>query len=206
MLTLQLTSYIKDAANATACTLCVCREAFDEWSPVPLGTITFVVALLWSMDILVKKWVRMVRASEGSIFTAKPEPGKRLPLNWDYIGTLDHNTKKNFHRLIAVTDDRLKFASYYKMKDYPVLLLLLFSKVSTLNVLWSKNNPISKFFLEPFQTTEKDHSNGKCCFCNESQSREVEPDQPVIQWSLVVSVVVKLALYYYFYDFLSKVH
>ena len=131
MLTLQLTSYIKDAANATACTLCVCREAFDEWSPVPLGTITFVVALLWSMDILVKKWVRMVRASEGSIFTAKPEPGKRLPLNWDYIGTLDHNTKKNFHRLIAVTDDRLKFASYYKMKDYPVLLLLLFSKVST---------------------------------------------------------------------------
>ena len=128
---LQLTSYIKDAANATACTLCVCRKAFDEWSPVPLGTITFVVALLWSMDILVKKWVRMVRASEGSIFTAKPEPGKRLPLNWDYIGTLDHNTKKNFHRLIAVTDDRLKFASYYKMKDYPVLLLLLFSKVST---------------------------------------------------------------------------
>ena len=144
---LQLTSYIKDAANATACTLCVCRKAFDEWSPVPLGTIAFVVALLWSMDILVKKWVRMVRASEGSIFTAKPEPGKRLPLNWDYIGTLDHNTKKNFHRLIAVTDDRLKFASYYKMKDYPVLLLLLFSKVSTLNVLWSKNNPISKFFF-----------------------------------------------------------
>ena len=206
MLTLQLTSYIKDAANATACTLCVCREAFDEWSPVPLGTITFVVALLWSMDILVKKWVRMVRASEGSIFTAKPEPGKRLPLNWDYIGTLDHNTKKNFHRLIAVTDDRLKFASYYKMKDYPVLLLLLFSKVTTSNFLRSKNKLISKFFLEPFQTTEKDHSNGKCCFCNESQSREVEPDQPVIQWSLVVSVVVKLALYYYFYDFLSKVH
>ena len=206
MLTLQLTSYIKDAANATACTLCVCREAFDEWSPVPLGTITFVVALLWSMDILVKKWVRMVRASEGSIFTAKPEPGKRLPLNWDYIGTLDHNTKKNFHRLIAVTDDRLKFASYYKMKDYPVLLLLLFSKVTTSNFLRSKNKLISKFFLEPFQTTEKDHSNGKCCFCNESQSREVEPDQPVIQWTLVVSVVVKLALYYYFYDFLSKVH
>ena len=204
---LQLTSYIKDAANATACTLCVCRKAFDEWSPVPLGTITFVVALLWSMDILVKKWVRMVRASEGSIFTAKPEPGKRLPLNWDYIGTLDHNTKKNFHRLIAVTDDRLKFASYYKMKDYPVLLLLLFSKVSTLNVLWSKNKPISKFFLEPFQTTEKDHSNDKCCFCNNSQtSREVEPEQPVVQWTLVVSVVVKLALYYYFYDFLSKVH
>ena len=147
MLTLQLTSYIKDAANATACTLCVCRKAFDEWSPVPLGTITFVVALLWSMDILVKKWVRMVRASEGSIFTAKPEPGKRLPLNWDYIGTLDHNTKKNFHRLIAVTDDRLKFASYYKMKDYPVLLLLLFSKVTTLNFLRSKNKLISKFFF-----------------------------------------------------------
>ena len=61
MLMLQLTSYIKDAANATACTLCVCRKAFDEWSPVPLGTITFVVALLWSMDILVKKWVRMVK-------------------------------------------------------------------------------------------------------------------------------------------------
>ena len=60
MLTLQLTSYIKDAANATACTLCACRKAFDEWSPVPLGTIAFVVALLWSMDILVKKWVRMV--------------------------------------------------------------------------------------------------------------------------------------------------
>ena len=128
---MQLMSYIKDAADATACTLGVCRKAFDEWSPVPLGTIAFVVALLWSMDILVKKWVRMVRASEGSIFTAKPEPGKKLPLNWDYICTLDNNTKKNFHRLIAVTDDRLKFASYYKMKDYPVLLLLLFSKVST---------------------------------------------------------------------------
>ena len=144
---MQLTSYIKDAADATACTLCVCRKAFDEWSPVPLGTIAFVVALLWSMDILVKKWVRMVRASEGSIFTAKPEPGKKLPLNWDYITTLDNNTKKNFHRLIAVTDDRLKFASYYKMKDYPVLLLLLFSKVSTLNVLRSKNKPISKIFF-----------------------------------------------------------
>ena len=91
---MQLMSYIKDAADATACTLCVCRKAFDEWSPVPLGTIAFVVALLWSMDILVKKWVRMVRASEGSIFTAKPEPGKKLPLNWDYIGTLDNNTKK----------------------------------------------------------------------------------------------------------------
>ena len=149
----------------------------------------------------------MARASKGSIFTAKPEPGKKLPLNWDYIDTLDNNTKWNFHRLIAVTDDRLKFASYYKMKDYPVLLLLLFSKVSTLNVLRSKNKPISKFFLEPFQTTEKDHSNGKCCFCNNSQtSREVEPEQPVVQWTLVVSVVVKLALYYYFYDFLSKVH
>ena len=144
---MQLTSYIKNAANATACTLCVCRKAFDEWSPVPLGTIAFVVALLWSMDILVKKWVRMVRASEGSIFTAKPEPGKKLPLNWDYICTLDNNTKKNFHRLIAVTDDRLKFASYYKMKDYPVLLLLLFSKVSTLNVLWSKNNLFQKFLF-----------------------------------------------------------
>ena len=165
MLTLQLTSYIKDAANATACTLCVCREAFDEWSPVPLGTITFVVALLWSMDILVKKWVRMVRASEGSIFTAKPEPGKRLPLNWDYIGTLDHNTKKNFHRLIAVTDDRLKFASYYKMKDYPVLLLLLFSKVSTsifvpffvfFVFFWSKINVFQNFFvLDIFRPLKK---------------------------------------------------
>ena len=162
MLTLQLTSYIKDAANATACTLCVCREAFDEWSPVPLGTITFVVALLWSMDILVKKWVRMVRASEGSIFTARPEPGKRLPLNWDYIGTLDHNTKKNFHRLIAVTDDRLKFASYYKMKDYPVLLLLLFSKVSTsffflfLVFFWSKINVFQNFsFLDIFRPLKK---------------------------------------------------
>ena len=144
---LQLTSYIKDAANATACTLSVCREAFDEWSPVPLGTITFVVALLWSMDILVKKWVRMVRASEGSIFTAKPEPGKRLPLNWDYIGTLDHNTKKNFHRLIAVTDDRLKFASYYKMKDYPVLLLLLFSKVSTSIFFYGLKQTYFKIFF-----------------------------------------------------------
>ena len=132
MLTTQLMSYIKDAADATACTLSVCRKAFDEWSPVPLGTIAFVVALLWSMDILVKKWVRMVRASEGSIFTAKPEPGKKLPLNWDYIGTLDNNTKKNFHRLIAVTDDRLKFASYYKMKDYPVLLL--FALLKSINV------------------------------------------------------------------------
>ena len=209
---MQLTSYIKNAADATACTLSVCRKAFDEWSPVPLGTIAFVVALLWSMDILVKKWVRMVRASEGSIFTAKPEPGKKLPLNWDYICTLDNNTKKNFHRLIAVTDDRLKFASYYKMKDYPVLLLLLFSKVSTsifffFSCFFGLKSTYFKIFrFGHFQTTEKDHSNGKCCFCNESQSREVEPDQPVIQWTLVVSVVVKLALYYYFYDFLSKVH
>ena len=118
-------SYIKDAADATACTLSVCRKAFDEWSPVPLGTIAFVVALLWSMDILVKKWVRMVRASEGSIFTAKPEPGKKLPLNWKYIDTLDNSTKLNFHRLIAVTGDRLRVAGYYKMKEYPVLLLFL---------------------------------------------------------------------------------
>ena len=144
---MQLTSIIKNAANSTACTLCVCREAFDKWSPVPLIDIVLVVALLWSMDFLVKRWVRMSRASEGNIFMAKPEPGKKLPLNWDYIGTLDNNTKKNFHRLIAGTDDRLKFASYYKMKDYPVLLLLLFSKVSTLNVLWSKNNLFQKFLF-----------------------------------------------------------
>ena len=134
---MQLMSYIKDAADATACTLCVCRKAFDEWSPVPLGTIAFVVALLWSMDILVKKWVRMARASKGSIFTAKPEPGKKFPLNWDYIDTLDNTTKWNFHRLIAVTDDRLRFAGYYKMKEYPVLLLFLL-----------KNNT----FKKPFST------------------------------------------------------
>ena len=132
---MQLTSIIKNAANSTACTLCVCREAFDKWSPVPLIDIVLVVALLWSMDFLVKRWVRMSRASEGNIFMAKPEPGKKLPLNWDYIGTLDNNTKKNFHRLIAVTDDRLKFASYYKMKDYPVLLLFYSSK--------------NKYFLQP---------------------------------------------------------
>ena len=118
-----LTTYLKNAATATACTLRVCRKAFDEWSPVPLGTITFVVALLWSMDILVKKWVRMAKASKGSIFTAKPEPGKKLPLNWKYIDTLDNTTKLNFHRLIAVTGDRLRVAGYYKMKEYPVLLL-----------------------------------------------------------------------------------
>ena len=116
-------TYLKNAANAIACILCVCRKAFDDWSPVPLGTITFVVALLWSMDILVKKWVRMAKASKGSIFTAKPEPGKKLPLNWKYIDTLDNTTKLNFHRLIAVTGDRLRVAGYYKMKEYPVLLL-----------------------------------------------------------------------------------
>ena len=127
---MQLTTYLKNAANATACTLCVCRKAFDEWSPVPLGTIAFVVALLWSMDILVKKWVRMARASKGSIFTAKPEPGKKLPFNWDYIDTLDNTTQWNFHRLIAVTDDRLRFAGYYKMKEYPVLLLFLLKKIT----------------------------------------------------------------------------
>ena len=134
---MQLTTYLKNAANATACTLGVCYKALEEWSPVPLGTITFVVALLWSMDILVKKWVRMAKASKGSIFTAKPEPGKKLPLNWDYIDTLDNTTKWNFHRLIAVTDDRLRFAGYYKMKEYPVLLLFLL-----------KNNT----FKKPFST------------------------------------------------------
>ena len=124
-----LTTYLRNAANATACTLYVCRKTFDEWSPVPLGTITFVVALLWSMDILVKKWVRMAKASKGSIFTAKPEPGKKLPLNWKYIDTLDNTTKLNFHRLIAVTGDRLRVAGYYKMKEYPVLLLFFPLKI-----------------------------------------------------------------------------
>ena len=153
---MQLTSIIKNAANSTACTLCVCREAFDKWSPVPLIDIVLVVALLWSMDFLVKRWVRMSRASEGNIFMAKPEPGKKLPLNWDYIDTLDNNTKWNFHRLIAVTDDRLKFASYYKMKDHPVLLLLLFSKVTISNFLRSKNKLISKtFFWNPFRPLKK---------------------------------------------------
>ena len=203
---MQLTSIIKNAANSTACTLCVCREAFDKWSPVPLIDIVLVVALLWSMDFLVKRWVRMSRASEGNIFMAKPEPGKKLPLNWDYIGTLDNNTKKNFHRLIAVTDDRLKFASYYKMKDYPVLLLFYSSKNKYFYNL--KRASLKNFFLlEPFQTTEKGHSNEKCCFCDNTQTiREVEPEQPVIQWTIVVSVIVKLALYYYFFDSLSKVH
>ena len=141
---MQLTSIIKNAANSTACTLCVCREAFDKWSPVPLIDIVLVVALLWSMDFLVKRWVRMSRASEGNIFMAKPEPGKKLPLNWDYIGTLDNNTKKNFHRLIAVTDDRLKFASYYKMKDYPVLLL--FYSPKNKYFFTTKNELLSKTF------------------------------------------------------------
>ena len=122
-------TYLKNAANAIACILCICRKAFDDWSPVPLGTITFVVALLWSMDILVKKWVRMAKASKGSIFTAKPEPGKKLPLNWQYIDTLDNTTKLNFHRLITVTGDRLRVAGYYKMKEYPVLLLFFPLKI-----------------------------------------------------------------------------
>ena len=139
-----LTTYLKNAATATACTLCICRKAFDEWSPVPLGTITFVVALLWSMDILVKKWVRMAKASKGSIFTAKPEPGKKLPLNWRYIDTLDNTTKLNFHRLIAVTGDRLRVAGYYKMKEYPVLLLFLLKKHFQNLFLRSKKQIYSK--------------------------------------------------------------
>ena len=137
-------TYLRNAANAIACILCVCRKAFDDWSPVPLGTITFVVALLWSMDILVKKWVRMAKASKGSIFTAKPEPGKKLPLNWRYIDTLDNTTKLNFHRLIAVTGDRLRVAGYYKMKEYPVLLLFLLKKHFQNLFLRSKKQIYSK--------------------------------------------------------------
>ena len=197
-------TYLRNAANAIACILCVCRKAFDDWSPVPLGTITFVVALLWSMDILVKKWVRMAKASKGSIFTAKPEPGKKLPLNWKYIDTLDNTTKLNFHRLIAVTGDRLRVAGYYKMKEYPVLLLFLLKKHFQNLFLRSKNQIYSKI-CKFFQTTEKGHS--KCSFCDEPRvSKEVEPEPPTIEWPVVVSVVIKLALYYYFYDFLSKVH
>ena len=137
-------TYLRNAANAIACILCVCRKAFDDWSPVPLGTITFVVALLWSMDILVKKWVRMAKASKGSIFMAKPEPGKKLPLNWKYIDTLDNTTKLNFHRLIAVTGDRLRVAGYYKMKEYPVLLLFLLKKHFQNLFLRSKKQIYSK--------------------------------------------------------------
>ena len=122
---MHLTTYLKNAIMQLHLFLCICRKAFNEWSPVPLGTIAAAVALLWSMDILVKKWVRMAKASTGSIFTAKPEPGKKLPLNWKYIDTLDNTTKLNFHRLIAVTGDRLRVAGYYKMKEYPVLLLFL---------------------------------------------------------------------------------
>ena len=147
---MHLTTYLKNAVNATACTLCICRKAFNEWSPVPLGTITAAVALLWSMDILVKKWVRMAKASKGSIFTAKPEPGKKLPLNWKYIDTLDNSTKLNFHRLIAVTGDRLRVAGYYKMKEYPVLLLFLFKKFTfkTFSTVQKETNllQICKFF------------------------------------------------------------
>ena len=139
-----LMTYLKNAANTIACILCICRKAFDDWSPVPLGTITFVVALLWSMDILVKKWVRMAKASKGSIFTAKPEPGKKLPLNWKYIDTLDNTTKLNFHRLIAVTGDRLRVAGYYKMKEYPVLLLFLLKKHFQNLFLRSKKQIYSK--------------------------------------------------------------
>ena len=122
---MHLTTYLKNAIMQLHFFLCICRKAFNEWSPVPLGTIAAAVALLWSMDTLVKKWVRMAKASTGSIFTAKPEPGKKLPLNWKYIDTLDNSTKLNFHRLIAVTGDRLRVAGYYKMKEYPVLLLFL---------------------------------------------------------------------------------
>ena len=182
---MQLTSIIKNAANSTACTLCVCREAFDKWSPVPLIDIVLVVALLWSMDFLVKRWVKMSRASEGNIFMAKPEPGKKLPLNWDYIGTLDNNTKKNFHRLIAVTDDRLKFASYYKLKDYPVLLLFTLLKSKNIKFFFHglQRAYFKNFFLlEPFQTSENGHSNEKCCFCNKSRTnKKVEPEHPVVQ-------------------------
>ena len=121
---MHLTTYLKNAVNATACTLCVFRKAFDEWSPARLGDITFLVGVLWSLDILVKRWVRIARASKGSIFKAIPKQGKKLPLNWDYIDTLDRTTKLNFHRLIAVTGERLRAAGYYEMKEYPVLLFL----------------------------------------------------------------------------------
>ena len=194
MLTLQLTSYIKDAANATACTLCVCREAFDEWSPVPLGTITFVVALLWSMDILVKKWVRMVRASEGLHRNFGPQHKKELP------PTHCSNRRQTEVRKLLQDEGLPGTTSFTLLKSINVNFFF-FSCFFGL-----KSTYFKIFRFGHFQTTEKDHSNGKCCFCNESQSREVEPDQPVIQWTLVVSVVVKLALYYYFYDFLSKVH
>ena len=124
---MNMTTYLKNAVNATASSLCIFRKAFDKWSPARLGDITFLVGILWTMDILVKRWVRIARASKGSIFKFKPEPGKKLPLNFDYIDTLDNTTKLNFHRLIAVTGGRLRAAGYYDMKEYPVLLFSIFS-------------------------------------------------------------------------------
>ena len=75
-----MTTYLKNAVNATACSLCIFRKAFDEWSPARLGDITFLVGILWTMDILVKRWVRIARASKGSIFKAKTEPGQKTSI------------------------------------------------------------------------------------------------------------------------------
>ena len=77
---MSFTTYLQNMLNALACTFCIFRKAFDEWSPARLGDITFLVGVLWTMDILVKRWVRIARASKGSIFKAKTEPGQKTSM------------------------------------------------------------------------------------------------------------------------------
>ena len=122
---MSFTTYLKNVLNAIACTFCIFRKAFNEWSPARLDEIIFWLIVFGLMDSLVKRWFRISSSSKGNIFKYRPKPGKKLPLNWDYIDTLDYTTKLNFHRLIAVTDERLQASNYFEMKEYTVLLFLL---------------------------------------------------------------------------------
>ena len=48
-----------------------------------------------------------------------------MKFNWVYIDTLDHTTRLNLHRVIAVFHGRLlHYAGYSKMAKYPVFSLI----------------------------------------------------------------------------------
>ena len=58
-----------------------------------------------------------------------------------------------------------------------------------------------------FRLRKKGQSTGNCCFCDKPWVNiEVEPEAPTIEWVVVVKLIIKAFVYYYFYDFLFKVH
>ena len=124
-------------------------------------------------------------------------PGKDLKFNWKYIDTLNHITRLNLHRGIAIFQGQLHYAGYSKMAKYLVFSLIALKL------------KLSVFLTHKiFQKTEKKHNTGgKCCFCDRRHQQTNPGYLPtIIFWVALAKLVSKILLAYILFEALYKVH